>query len=181
MAWRGVKLTAPEALPIFFGVTSVFEQRELSRLPQILRTAEDLTGSFFKLSSFDPARYPFEVATLRELTPEEIADGAFAQLCRYAVAQRTGLRPRPLYRICLQDHNLLRALARGDASLDNLLLYVLAHELCHVVRFCDFQHLFEADEAARGAEESRVHALTAEIVAPLKNPEIDALARRYAV
>jgi hypothetical protein len=163
---------------------SVFHRRELDRLPAILAQAEDLTGSYFKLSSFDPSRFPFELATLRDLDHREIAPRAFAQLARYEVENRTragrGLT-RPFYRICLQDHNLLQAVRRegGALSLEPLLLYVLTHELCHIVRFCRFQKLFEADGAERDAEEKRVHSLTHEILAPVRDPLLRPVLERF--
>lgn len=163
---------------------TAFQTRELDRLPSILAQAEDLTGSYFKLSSFDPSRFPFELATLRDLDSREIAPRAFAQLARYAVQNRT--RPgrgltRPLYRICLQDHNVLRALRRegGALSLDPLLLYILTHELCHIVRFCSFRQLFEADGAERAAEEERVHWLTHEILSPMRDSSLRPVIERF--
>jgi hypothetical protein len=151
-----------------------FQEPVLARIPDLLAQAEDLTGSFFKISSFDPARYPFEIATLRGLDRREIVPDAFAQVSRYAIPNRH--RPgrgvsRPLYRICLQDHNVLGAIERerGALAIDPLLLYVLTHELCHIVRFCDFQQLFEADESTRDDEEVRVHRLTHAILRPLKD------------
>lgn len=161
-----------------------FPEGVLERLPGILAQAEDLTGSYFKLTAFDPAHYPFDVRTLRDLDEREVADGAFAMLSRYEAPNRLipgrGLT-RPLYRICLQDHNLLKALERerGALALDPLLLFVLTHELCHIVRFCDYRQLFEANEKERAAEEARIHRFTQRILEPLHDPRLDALQRRY--
>ena len=154
-----------------------FGDRELDRIPALLGLAEELSGSYFKLSSFDPARYPFDVATLRELDAREIATGVFAQVTRH---EAPALR-RHHYRICLQDHNVLEALQRGPVALDPLLLYVLTHELCHVVRFCDYRQLFDApDDGERAAEEARVHRMTSEILAPLRDRGVRDVMDLYA-
>jgi hypothetical protein len=159
-----------------------FGTRELEQLPVLLGRAEDLIGTHFKISRFAPERYPFEIATLERLDPREIVPHAFAQVSRYAVPNRTqpgrGLL-RPLYRICLQDHNLLRAVQRDDLSTEALILYVLTHELCHIVRFCDYRQLFEADPDRRFREEARVHCITHEILSPLKDAGIQRVLELY--
>jgi hypothetical protein len=154
-----------------------FGEGDLERLPGVLHLAEDLTGEYFKIPAFDAARYPFEVATLKDLDALEIAPRALAHLARYDVTTRH--RPRPLYRICLQDDNVLRTLDRDALAFDSLLLYILTHELCHVIRFCDYRQLFDADDARRDSEEALVHELTADILRPLRDPHIRRLAERY--
>jgi hypothetical protein len=162
-----------------------FQEPELSRLGPNLRLAEELTGSFFKIPAFDSARYPFELATAESLDDREIVPVAFAQISRYEVPNERlpgrGVR-RPLYRICLQDHNVLAALERerGEVALDPLLLYILTHELCHIVRFCNFHQLFEADEVRRDREETLVHQITYDILAPMRDRGVHRVLARYA-
>jgi hypothetical protein len=72
------------------------------------------------------------------------------------------------YRVCLQDHNILSTLeASPELSLFPLLLYIVTHELVHVIRFSQFLALFEAAEAEKTREELLVHRLTQEILRPL--------------
>lgn len=162
-----------------------FSRRELAKLPPSLALAEDLTGSFFKIPVFDRRKYPFEVDTLRNLEPAEIADEAFAQVCRYEAPNLSipgrGLR-RSFYRICLQDHNIRRAVPPEEEpqAFEALLLYILTHELCHVVRFCNFQQLFEADEHQRASEEQLVHRLTRQILARHRSRHLEQVIERYA-
>ena len=73
------------------------------------------------------------------------------------------------YRVCLQDHNILKTLKNGhDLRLFPLLLYIVTHELVHIVRFSQFLALFETPEEHKHEEERRVHRLTQNILAPLE-------------
>jgi hypothetical protein len=50
------------------------------------------------------------------------------------------------------------------------MLYILVHELIHIVRFSRFLHNFEASDIERMDEEARVHGITREILAPTRLP-----------
>jgi hypothetical protein len=84
------------------------------------------------------------------------------------------------YRVCLQDHNILKTLeASPDLSLFPMLLYVITHELVHVIRFSQFLALFEAAEAEKAREETLVHQLTQKILAPLNFLDLPSVIRYY--
>lgn len=163
---------------------ATFSAEDLARLNRVSRQAEELTGDYFQLSSFGPRRYLYDVATAPQLSAEEVAADAFAQLCRYdASAPSPGDRGRPgrYYRICLQDDNILAAVFRVDGrfSLDTLLCYIMTHELIHIVRFERFQHPFLTDPEGREAEEQQVHRLTYDILSGLDDPGMTALLNYY--
>jgi hypothetical protein len=146
-----------------------FTDEDLSLLAQCCERAEELTGDFFRLASFGPRRYLYQVATESDLSAAEQAPSAFAQLCRYeALHPEPGQRRRVgrFYRVCLQDGNILGAARRAASGfdLDSLLLYVMTHELIHVVRFEQFQHPFATDPGGRAEEESVVHGITYELL-----------------
>jgi hypothetical protein len=69
--------------------------------------------------------------------------------------------------------------ARPQISLFPLLLYVITHELVHVVRFSQFLALFEACGKEQAEEEARVHQLTQEILAPLNFLELTPVMSYY--
>ncbi len=48
-----------------------------------------------------------------------------------------------------------------------MLLYIVTHELVHVIRFSQFLALFEAPEEEKAREEILVHRLTQKILQPL--------------
>lgn len=106
-------------------------------------------------------QYPYEVVTLAELEPHELAPRALAHLVVYERARPRG--PEHLYRICLQDDVILRRVVQ-PGELSSLLVYVLTHELVHVVRFQRAEQSFAAPRRARRREEDEVHRLTLELL-----------------
>ncbi|MFP3868549.1 MAG: hypothetical protein ACLFUU_10370 [Desulfobacteraceae bacterium] len=154
---------------------------------QILREAvviaEEVTSDFYKLSRSQWRQNPYDILTLEDLQQPEISTHALALVAKYNCC-RTGQMLRSacfdLYRICLQDHNILRKLSENeDLSLLPLLVYVVTHELVHVVRFGHFYQLFEVPEAEKTKEETRVHRLTQQILAPLKMPRLTQILQYY--
>lgn len=166
------------------GGTPMFERRHTQLVDQSVVRAEEIIGDRYRLASFGPTRYLYDVVTLRHQKPEERAPGAFAHLIRYARSE-SGPDSRRLaghfYRICLQDDGILATFDRPDLGfgLSTLLLYIMTHELIHIVRFEQFEIAFEADEPARSREERIVHGLTYEVLEPLADPSMQVLLEHY--
>ena len=138
--------------------------------------AEEMTSDFFKLTPSHWRRARYDIATLEALGQEEISSHALALVAKY-----DGLPPgRELrsssfdfYRVCLQDHNILKTLAsRHDLKLFPFLCYILTHELVHIVRFSRFEARFETSAAEKLQEENLVHRLTWKILAPLNSLDL---------
>jgi hypothetical protein len=155
----------------------IFNSKELYLLGEALDIAEDMTSNYFKLSLSQWRQHPFDVKTLSNLFGEDIKDNVFALLRKYAPAGNEDVKPpserREFYLICIQDHQILKALQR-DRRLEllPLLAYILTHELVHIVRFCKFQVRFDTEEErTRKKEENTVHQTTYEILKdlPLSN------------
>lgn len=160
-----------------------FDGTEKPLIKEAVQIAEEATSDYFKLSSSQWRRHPYDILTLESLRQEEISPHALAQLAKY-----TGMRPgRQLksaqfdfYRICLQDHNILKTIEKeARFALLPLLVYIVTHELVHIVRFGLFQQRFEADEAEKAAEERRVHQLTRMVLRPFKCKELDQIGAYY--
>ncbi len=150
---------------------NAFSASELPVVNNAVAVAEELVSNHFKMSASQWLRPRFDVKTLKELAPEEIVSGPFAQIIRY-VGQRNasslGSAAYDFYKICLQDHAILDALsANQDLKLFPFLLYIVAHELIHIVRFSKFLQNFEATAEEKLSEETRVHQITHEILAPV--------------
>jgi hypothetical protein len=161
--------------------TRYFHQDHKDLVNEAACIAEEVTSDFFKLSHWRRARY--DILTLEALREEEISAHALALVAKYHGCQPGRLLSSAafdFYRVCLQDHNILRALkSQPGLSLFPLLLYILTHELVHIVRFSQFQALFEAPEEERRREEERVHRLTQDILAPLDFLELQPAIRYY--
>jgi hypothetical protein len=111
-----------------------------------------------------------------------VSSQALAQVLRLRrPPQGSEYRGKDFYRICLQDQNLLGAARREgqDRLLFPLLVYVMAHELVHVVRFGRFQHLFEASPQEKAREEALVHSLSRDILRPVKLAHLDTVLELY--
>ncbi len=159
----------------------VFSSWQLEIVGEAVGVAEESVSEFFAFSEGFWLKHPYQLRTGAQLLPSELTPRALAQVLKVTAPARRGeLRPRQLYRICVQDHNVLRLLrTEAPQLLLPLMIYVLVHELVHVVRFYTFQHLFEAGPRARAREEKIVHAITQEILSGLKLPWLEKVLRLY--
>ncbi len=160
-----------------------FDQHQMLVVNEAVALAEELTSNHFKYSSSQWRRSRYDITTLKDLSGPEITDAAFAQILRY-VGQPTAGDPArariDYYKVCLQDHGILRALER-DRALEffPLMVYVVTHELTHIVRFSRFIQGFDAYPEHRAQEEARVHAITREILLGARVPGVVPIANSY--
>jgi hypothetical protein len=161
----------------------VFNPAEIQVVSQAVEIAEDVTANYFKISTAQWKHVRYDIRTLAELTPDEITDSAFAQITRYGhKSDHTLARGRhyDYFKICLQDQNIMAAVRRDKkAQLLPLGVYVVTHELVHVVRFCKFLQRFDAEPEERQQEEMRVHEITQEALGNLRLPNLDYVLKAY--
>ena len=147
-------------------VTFSVEQHQ--DLGHALDLAEEVVSEYYRFSeAFWLEKGRYEIKTLVDLAPPEVTDQALAQIVKYEGPSWQGHRFRDFFRICIQDHRLLAARRSAGLKMGTLMVYVLTHELVHVVRFARHDQLFEAPASARGEEERRVHELTGRLLKPL--------------
>ena len=160
-----------------------FHQDHKELLKEAAVIAEEVTSDFFKLSPCHWRRARYDILTLEALRAEEICSHALALVAKYDGCHKDRLLRSAafdFYRVCLQDHNILKTLEQvDDLSLFPLLLYIVTHELVHIIRFSQFLALFEAPEEQKQEEEQRVHRLTQKILAPLKFRDLPPVIRYY--
>ena len=160
-----------------------FEAQELRTVDDALYIAEDVTSNFFKFSPGQWKRHRYDVKTLPSLNQDEISKYAFALLnkgSRLVSGFESKTKIRDFYFICLQDDHILNALGRDkNLSLLPLLVYVLTHELVHIVRFCNFYQRFELAGRGRDREEAIVHSLTHDILNNLSLAQLDYVLESY--
>ena len=90
-----------------------FNDDDLLTISEALDIAEDATGNFYKFSLGQWKRQRYDVKTLTSLRANEIAQQAFALLNKGARAIsgfESNTKSRDFYFICLQDHQILKAL-----------------------------------------------------------------------
>ncbi len=133
--------------------------------------AEELVSNFFKMSASQWLRPKYDIKTLSDLRPAETVHGPFAQIIRYEGQRKDaslGSSTYVFYKICLQDHSILKTLKQSPhIRLYPFILYIVTHELIHIVRFSKFLQNFDASPQEMMSEETRVHEITHEILSPV--------------
>jgi hypothetical protein len=160
-----------------------FEDYALSLVNDAVSMAEELTFNDYKISASEWKRHRYDIKTLVDLKPEEIVSGPFAQIIRYEGRKKKDpleFAAYDYYKICLQDHYILKALDK-NRKLDffPFLLYIVTHELVHVVRFGKFLQNFQASAEEKVLEESRVHEKTHAILKNVGNIPMDPVFEFY--
>ena len=119
-----------------------FNAEQLEIINNAVEMAEELVSNHYKMSASQWLHRRFDIKTLKDLGPEEIVHGPFAQIIRYEGRHRS--RPLhsstyDLYKICLQDHAVIEVLdQQPELRLFPFILYIVTHELIHIVRFSKF-------------------------------------------
>jgi hypothetical protein len=156
----------------------VFDLEQLALVQRSLQRSEALVSQSFRIPALPSRHYPYELLTLVDLRGPERDEEAFAHLVIYERQRPNGVEH--LYRICVQDDViLLRAGDAGAEWLAALLVYVLTHELVHVVRFQRAEQSFHVPAAARESEEELVHRITLEILTAAGEPHSQPLSGLY--
>lgn len=161
-----------------------FSNRQLYMVEKVMDLAQDLVTGHFNLSSDEWKNCRYEVKTLAHLSQAEIADKAFAQICKYECVKENDPLSRfsfDLYRICLQDNWILNAVNRSlnKIGLRPLLTYIITHELSHVVRFSKYCKNFFALPEEKEMEEATVHSITYEMLRSIGDRDIDRVLYHY--
>ena len=163
--------------------SKIFDPTQIKVVNQSTAMAEELVSNHYKLSSGQWLRQRYDVKTLADLNPAETVSGPFAQVIRYKGRPKNavlGSSSYDFYKICLQDNAILEALEKGrNLRLLPFTLYIISHELIHIVRFSHFLQNFEATEAEKQKEEQRVHKKTHEILAPVQVEGLEAVLDYY--
>ena len=153
-----------------------FSPTQINIVNNAVAMAEELVSNHYKLSASAWLRRLYDVKTIAELSQEEIVHGPFAQIIRYKGQPKDttlGSFTYDFYKICLQDHAILAALAgQPQIELFPFALYIISHELIHIVRFSQFLQHFDASPPEKLLEEKYVHHRTHAVLKDVKVPGI---------
>lgn len=145
-----------------------FSSDQIAVVSRALASVEDLVSDYYKLSASQMRQLNYDVKTASELSQHEIVQDHFAQIVRYRTERKNSslcTDAEDFYKICLQDHSILAVVCRfANIGLYEFLLYVICHELIHIVRFRRFQQRFDVPDDQKQSEEVRVHKITHEIL-----------------
>jgi len=149
-----------------------FNKKQIIAVNNAVSMAEELVSNYYKLSAAQWLHHKYDVKTVADLAPKELVNGPFAQIVRYKGQRRDtalGSATYDFYKICLQDHAILAVLKKsGTLHIFPFTLYIITHELIHIVRFSKFLQNFSASPAEKIAEEIRVHQKTHTILEPVQ-------------
>ncbi len=163
------------------GAAGLFTGSDMMTICRAASLAERLTEKHFDLDKDHWKSEPYTIFTLKQVNRGLYEPDVFANVIRYKarVDQKAKPVPADRYGIVLQDPNILRALLRqSHHDLWTISLFVLTHELIHVVRFKKFNVDFFAEPGTRHAEENLVQSITREILSGVTNT--DQLLAMYA-
>ena len=156
-----------------------FNKEQLPLAQKAFTDAEKLVSRHFRISAEQLKKNRYDVKTLAYLEPDEIKEGAFAHLCKYAYAKQDSTAASKkdefdFYSICLQDNTILDAVERANPFIkfSPLMLYIAAHELIHVLRFSNGAIDFGASPEKKDQEEIIVHNLTKSALQPVKHHDL---------
>jgi len=155
---------------------NTFSSEQIRTINKAVEIAEELVSNFYKMSANQWLQPKYDIKTQTDLTSNEIVSGPFAQIIRYkGQKENTSLESSAydFYKICLQDHSILSVVENvSEIKLFPFLLYIITHELIHIVRFSKFLQRFDALPEEKIMEESRVHHLTHDILNGIKDPDL---------
>ena len=161
----------------------IFDKKQRFWIREALEIAETAAGNYFQVDLADSERFPYDLETLANLKGLEKTHRALAQVCKYEYRKKElPLTPKgnEFYRICLQDDKILNTVRMEPPSLlKPLLLYVITHELIHVIRFSMDPKKFYLSPGARKTEEIDVHRMTYELLKSFKDPQVGLLLEFY--
>ena len=161
-----------------------FNKEQTEIINTSVAISEELVCNFYKMSVNQWLRHQYDVKTLVDLNPDEIVHGPFAQIVRYQGQRKDtslGSSTYDFYKICLQDHAIIRSLNNSaDLSILPFVLYIITHELVHIVRFSKFLVNFNASPDEKKVEEIQVHEEAQRILEGQQVPGLDAILDFYS-
>jgi hypothetical protein len=159
-----------------------FRESDLATLSEALHVAEGKISDFFKFSYDLWKKNQYDVKTVKSLASDDISSYALAVLrrgVRKGVAGWKG-KEKNFYFICLQDHQILKAVQRDrELVLLPFLTYIFTHELVHIARFGSFLQRYDVSGVDKEREEQIVHGITFDILKDLSLRKMDYVLDAY--
>ncbi len=134
-----------------------------------LSEAEEHTSKYYCIPPFRWQQLKYDLLTCQDIEWEPLPDPVLARVQQFAKVGASGARPFDFYRIQLNDASILTAAARenlGD-TLYHFLVYILTHEMVHLVRLSTIIGRDEESGICLDSEEKRVHRVSRQILSCL--------------
>ena len=146
-----------------------FTAHDYGQLKKATKEAEEHLSVFYCIPGREWDKYKFNIRTEAETEGgTEASPGALAQLFKTSFPPARSSEKKEMFSICLFERNILRAAsgAGGRAMLPPLFLYIMTHEIIHIIRFFSEPDHFWLSEEENREEEKKVHDLTKRVLLP---------------
>jgi hypothetical protein len=150
-----------------------FSPPQRNMVVQAMDEAEERTTGYYCIPPFRWQRYPYDLLTRADHEWQSLPESVFASVqCLRRIVR--GL-PSDFYRIQLNDQSILTAAQRENLNdLYPFLVYILTHEMVHLVRLTSILD-DSVPTASDPSEENRVQLISRRILAgsPQYQPVLD--------
>lgn len=131
-----------------------------------MEDAEARTLHYYCIPPHRRARLQYDLVTSQDTEWEPLPDAALAKVLRLHQWKPKGKTVHDFYRILLNDPGILTVLHREELESDlyPFLVYILTHEMVHIVRLSTILPDGHEAHLAPEIEESRVHSVAYRIL-----------------
>ena len=147
-----------------------FSPAQCKQVDEAVEEAEHRTTRYYCIPPFRWQQLPYDLLTRRDHEWKPLPEPILAQVQRLQKVNLSSHRPFEFFRIQLNDPSILSAAHREMPGKDiyHFLVYILTHEMVHMVRLSSILENEEDTLSACGSEESRVQKISRQI---LSGPE----------
>jgi len=145
--------------------------------------AEHHTSRYYCIPPFRWSKLRYDLLTREDTEWEPLPERILARIQRLSIARRRSGEPLDFYRIILNDPSILDAVRREDLHSDfyPFLVYILTHEMVHLVRMSHILESAHEDPEARTGEESRVRRISSQILSRSAWSRFDPILEKFAL
>ncbi len=162
-----------------------FSPYERTLVAQALKDAEERTTRYYCIPPYRWQQLPYDLVTQEDRDWHPLPDTALAEVLymQRRAPERRGEAYREFYRIQLNDEIILRVAHRENFQPDlyPFLVYILTHEMVHLVRLSTILDRNIFATARCESEEDRVHRISRQILAGAEHPGIVPILQRFCV
>ncbi len=146
-----------------------------------LEDAEARTSGYYCIPPFQWQKLHYDLLTRKDREWQPLPEGMLARTQRCELSTSRHSRPSDFFRIELNDPGILLAAYRERLREDlyPLLLYILTHEMVHLVRLSSILTDTEQLMLPRESEETRVSQIARCILLNCPMPGLDTVLQRF--
>ncbi len=162
-----------------------FSPSERFLVARALREAEERTSRYYCIPPYQWQRLSYDLLTREDRDWCPLPDAVLAEVLymQRSIPPGRERKYHDFYRIQLNDESILRAAHRENFLQDiyPFLVYILTHEMVHLVRLSTILEHDSNSTARCESEEDRVHRISRQILARAEHPGLAPVLDRFSV